>query len=611
MNALIPLLIALPLLAATLLAAGTKVWPRLLIDLLAIGIGLVNTILAAILTGQATHGIQVYWFGGWQPQGHVALGIAFVIDPFSAGLATTVWILGTAALTFSWRYFESVGALFQTLTLIFLAAMTGFCLSGDLFTMFVFFELMSAVAYALTAHKIEAQSLEGALNFAITNSLGAFLFLWGIALIYGNTGALNLAQIGEAVTRLEMSKPGAAVMVPFALIATGLMVKAASVPFHFWLADAHAVAPTPICVLFSGVMVELGLYGLVRIYWAIFAGGPAAPPAVFGGILMAVGALTAAVGAVVCFRQRHLKRLLAFSTIAHAGLMLVGLGIPQPVGLAGTAIYLVGHAFVKGSLFMCTGILLHRLGSVDQLELRGRGRPLRPAAILFIAGGLALAGLPPFGTYLGKGLIESAATDSGHQPWIPWLFVGVSGLTGGAVLRAAGSIFWGWGPRHSAESKAPTSREKPETEIQRPSKPPIVMLAAAGTILLLSLSAGLLTGFVPAVQAAAAQFMNTGGYRQAVLDGRTNVVPAIRLQPAPELGPAVWSGLIATAVALGSAALALAKDHLPRPIRQFGRHVLEPVLSWLEAVHSGHVGEYAIWLVIGAACLATWFTIIL
>ena len=142
---------------------------------------------------------SVYWFAGFRPSHGVAIGIDFAAGPLSAGLACLAAVLVTAAMTFSWRYFERVGTYYHALMLTFLAGMTGFCLTGDIFDLFVWFELMGVSAYALTAYRPEERGpIQGALNFAITNSVGAYLSLSGIALIYGRTGALNMAQIGTA-----------------------------------------------------------------------------------------------------------------------------------------------------------------------------------------------------------------------------------------------------------------------------------------------------------------------------------------------------------------------------------------------------------------------------
>ncbi|HVV70768.1 MAG TPA: proton-conducting transporter membrane subunit, partial [Verrucomicrobiae bacterium] len=202
MTWLISLPVALPLLVAAVLVGLAPVCRRWVADSLGILTAGVVAIICGLLLVHSWQGTLVYWFGGWVPRGAVAIGISFAIDPLGAGLAALCATLTTFALVFSWRYFDAVRTYFHVLMLIFLAGMTGFCLTGDLFNLFVFFELMSVTAYALTGYKVEEVSaLEGGINFAVTNSIGGFLVLIGIALLYGRTGALNMAQVGEALAK--------------------------------------------------------------------------------------------------------------------------------------------------------------------------------------------------------------------------------------------------------------------------------------------------------------------------------------------------------------------------------------------------------------------------
>src|SRR5438309_561007 len=436
-HALPALPVAVPLLAAAFLAAVNRHVPRWLADTFALLASISTCAGCALLMLQSSPQTIVYWFGGWAPRSGAAIGISFVIDPFGAGLAAFAAALVTLALIFSLRYFDSVGTLYHVLMMAFLGAMCAFCLTGDLFNLFVWFELMSAAAFALCGYKTEqAGPLEGSLNFAITNTIGAFLVLSGIGLLYGRTGALNMAQVGRSLGNTA----DGLVVVALVLILCGFAVKAALVPFHFWLADAHAVAPTPVCILFSGVMVELGLYAVVRVYWAVIDGPFAAHRAALRDLLLVVGALTAVVGGIMCFGQRHIKRLLAFSTVSHVGLMTIGFACLSYAGLAGTALYVVGHGLAKSALFIVSGILLHRFGTVDELELHGRGRELRFTGIVFVVAAFMLAALPPFISFAGEHSIEGAAEDL-HQSWVAWAFFFSSVLTSGAVFRVAGRVF--------------------------------------------------------------------------------------------------------------------------------------------------------------------------
>ncbi|HEX3242872.1 MAG TPA: proton-conducting transporter membrane subunit [Solirubrobacterales bacterium] len=593
--------VAVPLIAAAVLAGTDFLRRRWLTDTIAIATAAGVTVLCAILLARAADGPIVYWLGEWQPRHGVALGISLTIDTLGAGMATLVALLVTATLIFSARYFDAVSNLFHSLLLVFCAAMVGFCLSGDLFNMFVFFELMSGAAYALTAYQIEERGpLQGAINFAVSNSVGAIAILSGIALIYGRTGALNLAQIG---TVLSTHPPDALVAVGFALIVLGFLTKAAAFPVHFWLADAHAVAPTPVCVLFSGVMVELGLYAIARVYWTAFAGALDPQAAALRPILIWIGVVTALVGALMCVQQRHLKRLLAFSTVSHVGLFLICLGLLTHVGVAALASYVLAHAFAKAALFMCVGILIHRFADVDELRLRGCGRAdraLRLVGVLFVAGAVALTGAPFIGVFVGKSLGEGGVQESGFA-WAIAVFILASGLTAGAILRAAGTIFAGWGEDEPPQSEQPQEADVESETLQSHDRTPLTMLAPAVALTIAALVASVVPGLDHAIQEAAGRFTDEPAYTTAVLYGRdtfTAIEPE-SLKPLDFL----WGSLaLAVAVALAGVSLfgAAVFEALPSGLRGAG----DRVQGVLRSIHSGHVGDYIAWLTAGAGVLA-------
>jgi multicomponent Na+:H+ antiporter subunit D len=575
-----------PLVAAVVLAGTTSLRKRRAADVIALAAAATVVAACVALAVRASDHPVVAWLGGWHPRGGVALGIDLFADQLGAGLAAFAGVLAVAGLVVAWHQVDVAGHLFHALVLVVLAGMVGFCLAGDLFTAFVFFELMGVSAYALAGFRVQERApLEGSLNFAVTNSVGSLLLLVAIALIYGRTGALNLAQMGNALARHQ---PDALVAVAFALAACGFFVKAAIVPFHFWLADAYAVAPTSICLIFAGALSELGLYGVARVYWTVFS-GPLEPHAeTVRDVLLAFGVATALVGGVMCAAQRHLKRLVAFATVGHMGVLLCGVALLDHAALAGVAVFVVGDGLVKAGLFVAIGGLEHRRGTIDERELYGRGRDLRGLGVLFAFCGLALAAMPPFGPFLGRAMIEDAASHHGMD-WLAPVLVVASALVGGAVLRVVRTVFLGRGPKPPPSRK--TGQMESGDEPTERGRAPLTTVVTSVVLVALGLAWGLVPGLVDAVTGAAAHFVDRRAYAATVLHGAATRPPGT-----PGEAPTTAAWLYGVA----SAALAVAIACL--------RTV--PVGA-LRDLHSGRIGDYVAWLAAGTALVAGVFALTL
>jgi multicomponent Na+:H+ antiporter subunit D len=547
MSVLPPLPVAVPLAAAAVLLLVNSIVPRWAFDAVAVSAAMAEIVICAVLIHQARRGTIVHWFGGWTPRHGAAIGVSFAIDSIGAGAALLSGVVVVAAVIITRPSLRPDSSFVHALLMTLLAATAGFCLTGDLFNMFVFFELMAVSGFGLAAYHTEDRAgLRGALNFGITNSLGAFFVLAGIALLYGRTGALNLAQIGRQLA--ADGRVDRLVVVAFTVIVVGFLIKAAVVPFHFWLIDTASSAPLPLTIILAGVLDAIGLFAVARVYWTVF--GP-----VFAGrdspvqtTLMTIGVITALLAAVLSLGAPRYQRRLAFVMVSHTGIQLIGIACLSALGLAGWAMYAVADGLVKAALF--GGVFLLGPGLQSAEEEKGASWL---AIALVAAGGLAVAGLPLFGTGAGKSVIEDASRAAGYGWVIPALVV-ASALTGAAVLLIALAALDG--PRGPLVGGG-------------------TIAAVSAALLALSIAVGFaLTGWA---LAAAGRFIH------------------------PEAaGPARSVGLSTGGVVLdlvgvaGAVLLALAWRRSPRPSALTARTML-----W--RLHAGSIGDSAAWVTVGAA----------
>src|SRR6195952_758315 len=585
--------IVVPLLTAGALVAVGQFLPRILLDVLSLLGSGATAVLCTVLLVQVMHAPSsrvITWLGDWTPTGPpghgTSVGIVLAADPLGAAMALLSAVLMTLVLVYSWRHFTVTGPAFHALMLLLLAGLVGFAITGDLFSLFIFFELTSTTAYALTGYlTAQDQPSQGALTFGATTTVAGVFVLTGISLLYARTDALGLAPIGRA---LAEQPPDVLVVAAFVLVVGGLLVKSAVVPFHFWTADAEAVAPTPVCVMLSCSLLAVASVAVARVYGTVFSGS--LRPESVRGPLIVIGVITALVGGFMCVVQHHLKRMLAFATVAHGGLFLVGVGAVDPAGLTGLAVDAFGHAGVEGALFCLIGILLHRYATISEHVLHGKARQLQVTGGVVVVGGLALAGMPPFGTGLGKAITEHAAGGSAAGV-VGLSLVGIStgALTGSAVLRMYARGFLGVG-RPAPEDQSSRNFDEPADRARETGGPSpgerlsATMFVPAVLLLLGSLTIGLWPGLREWAGHAGAVLIDREGFASAVLDG----VPP---HPVAAVHVEGWS---TKRVLLGMFAPALAVAMAAATVRGLGTSMESRLAAPLRAVrglHTGHVGD--------------------
>ncbi|MCR4404332.1 MAG: NADH-quinone oxidoreductase subunit M [Candidatus Acetothermia bacterium] len=367
------------------------------------------------------------------PQYH----IIFRLDPLSALMATLISLLGAAAAFFSFRYMEHYPRLNQyyALLMLFLGAMIGAVLAGELFTMFVLWELMTLAAFFLVIFDERPESMAAGIKYLVMSEAGALAMLAGMILIQQLAGITDILELKR--TR-ALADPWLASMLWLFLL--GLGVKAGMAPLHTWLPDAHPAAPSPISALLSGVMIKVGLFWMLRIFFEML------PPILTWQLVLGLlGAGTILVGGLVALVQTDIKRLIAYSSVSQVGYIILGLGLATSLGTAGALYHLVNHALFKGLLFLGAGAIIYRCGTRNLEELGGLARRMPLTFACFLIAALSLAGVPPLGGFYSKWMIYQALVESklAIAPLLLGAALAGTALTLAYILKVVFAAFFG------------------------------------------------------------------------------------------------------------------------------------------------------------------------
>lgn len=357
---------------------------------------LFNFVLSVSLMPSTLEGPIVVSIGGWSPPFCINLAVDSVSILFSALIALVGFLISIYALDY---IREGATEKYHTLYLLLLVGATGVVLTGDIFNLFVFFEILCISSYALVAYLGNRAGVESGIKYLIQGAIGSSLILIGIGILYGMFGSLNIGHIASNINSVEST----ALFVPLALLVTGFGVEGALFPLNGWLPDAHSSAPSSISAILSGIAIGVGIYAVARVTFTLFGVSSVFP------FLAILGVLTLLVGEASAFRQNNVKRMLAFSSIGQIGLIVFGLGIATSPGVAGGLFQVVSHGLGKSLLFMAAGYMIYRTGSMSISALNGIGKRMPLTSIAFTIGAFSLVGLPPFVGFASKFLIIQAA----------------------------------------------------------------------------------------------------------------------------------------------------------------------------------------------------------
>ena len=398
---------------------------------------------------------EVYEIGKWS----IPLGINLVLDGLSSLLLLAISVVAAASMLFSIKYMEQYTAKtkYLSLFLLMVAGMNGVVLSGDIFNLFVFLEIASLASYALVGFGCEHEELEASFKYMVLGTIASVFILFAIALVYGNTGTLNMAYISKAI---QSSGLNAGLTFALAMFMVGFGLKAALVPFHAWLPDAHSSAPAPISAMLSGILIKtLGVYAIARLVFNVFGVSFS-----IGWLLIVLGLLSMVAGAFLAIGQWDLKRLMAYSSISQIGYVILGIGLGATLiarganlawaslAILGGLFHLVNHAVYKSLLFLTSGSVEMSTGTRQMKQMGGLAERLPFTRAICILASASIVGIPPFSGFWSKLILILAAVQAQFY-WIAAIIVFVSLCTLIMYLKVQRYVFLGELPENLRQTK--------------------------------------------------------------------------------------------------------------------------------------------------------------
>lgn len=444
--------VVVPLLAAPLAALVRR--PRLswLVAMLA-ALWAFGVAVALLQTVRAT-GVVSYEIGGWP----APWGIEYRVDLVNAFVLVIVSGIAVVVMPYALRSIERevapgrISLLYSALILC-LTGLLGITVTGDVFNVFVFLEISSLSAYALLAMGSDRRALTSAYQYLIMGSVGATFIVIGIGLMYVMTGTLNMADLAVRLPEVSHTRT---VPVAFAFLTVGVGLKLALFPLHLWLPNAYAYAPSAVTAFIASTATKVAVYLLLRFLLTIFGAAFAFEVMQVDFILMPLAAAAILLMSVSAIYQQDVKRLLAYSSVAQIGYMVLGISLASVTGVASAILHLFNHALMKGALFMAMGCVMYQVGSVRLERMHGLGRTMPFTMAAFVLGGLSLVGVPLTVGFVSKWYLVGAAVEQGHWAIAALVLIG-SLLALVYVWKVVEVAYFRPAPEGQGRSEAPLS----------------------------------------------------------------------------------------------------------------------------------------------------------